>query len=156
MSFLHKDAIRTHQGESMLRNATPADLAAVFDLVNASSDYDLQKTMFARTFVDQLEQERHKLGVYEQDGKVIGFVGLLCTWQLHLGVRVGEVKELVVAKGHRTGDVREKLLEWAEDTARAAGCEHIAVCSRISHESSHEFYESNGFKKTHYRFDKSL
>lgn len=149
----------SHRNEGdnpMLRYATYADLAAVFDIIQASASNELQKSMFTRTYVDQLNQERHKLGVYEQDGKVIGFVNIRCTWQLHLGTRVGELKELVVAEGHRNGTVRDELLQWAEDRAREAGCESIAVTSRLEHPGSHEFYESNGFTKSHYRFDKPI
>ena len=145
-----------HKGASMLRFATYADLAAVFDLVQASTVFDLQKSMFTRTYVDQLNQERHKLGVYELNGEVVGFVNIRCTWQLHLGARVGELKELVVAEGHRDGTIHTELLQWAEDRAREAGCESIAITSRLDHAESHEFYETNGFEKSHYRFDKSL
>ena len=49
----------SHKEASMLRFATYADLAAVFDLVQASTVFDLQKSMFTRTYVDQLNQERH-------------------------------------------------------------------------------------------------
>lgn len=140
----------------MLRYATYADLAAIFDLVQASASNELQKAMFTRTYVDQLNQERHKLGVYELDGEVIGFVNIRCTWQLHLGARVGELKELVVADGHRNGTVRDELLQWAEDRAREAGCESVAITSRLGHTESHDFYERNGFTKSHYRFDKAI
>lgn len=140
----------------MLRYATYADLASVFDLVQASASNELQKAMFTRTYVDQLNQERHKLGVYELNGEVIGFVNIRCTWQLHLGARVGELKELVVADGHRNGTVRDELLQWAEDRAREAGCESVAITSRLGHTESHDFYERNGFTKSHYRFDKPL
>ncbi|AEB07450.1 GCN5-related N-acetyltransferase [Coriobacterium glomerans PW2] len=140
----------------MIRDAQSSDLAAVFNLVSASSDFNLQQSMFARTYVDQLSQERHKLGVYEQDGEVIGFVGMLCTWQLHLGTRIGEIKELVVDKSHCNADVRDQLLAWAQQRACAAGCECIAVTSRLSHTASHEFYLNQGFTETHYRFEKNL
>lgn len=146
----------SHKEASMLRFATYADLAAVFDLVQASTVFDLQKSMFTRTYVDQLNQERHKLGVYELDGQVVGFVNIRCTWQLHLGARVGELKELVVAEGHRNGNIRTELLRWAEDRAREAGCESIAITSRLDHQESHDFYETHGFEKSHYRFDKPL
>ena len=140
----------------MIRPATAADLKAVYEIVNESSDDDLNFQMFAQTYVNQLESLERKLGVCEENGKVIGFVGILCTWQLHIGERVAETKELVVAKAHRDHDVRDQLLAWAEDIARDAGCGKITMCSRVEHTDSHAFYESNGFHKTYFRFDREL
>ncbi|WP_158275754.1 GNAT family N-acetyltransferase [Bifidobacterium catulorum] len=140
----------------MIRPATAADLKAVYEIVNESSDDDLNFQMFAQTYVSQLETIERKLGVCEENGEVIGFVGILCTWQLHIGERVAETKELVVAKAHRDHDVREQLLTWAENVARDAGCGKITMCSRVAHADSHVFYEENGFVKTYYRFDRDL
>ena len=66
------------------------------------------------------------------------------------------LKELVVAEGHRDGNIRTELLKWAEDRAREAGCESVAITSRLDHQESHDFYETHGFEKSHYRFDKPL
>ncbi|NMM94449.1 GNAT family N-acetyltransferase [Bifidobacterium oedipodis] len=140
----------------MIRPATSSDLKAVYDLVNETSECDLNFQMFAQTFVNQLNTIDRKLGVYEEEGKVIGFVGILCTWQLHAGERLAETKELTVAKAHQDKDIRDQLLAWAEQVARDAGCGRITMCSRVFHESSHRFYESNGFEKTYYRFDKKI
>lgn len=143
--------------QPMVRFAESSDLSAVYDLIHSTIACDLNKSMFARTYVDQLNEERHKLGVYENDeGKIIGFVGVNCTWQLHSGVRVAEVSELTVAEGYRDGDVRFKLLEWAVEVACDAGCEQMTLTSRLGHDESHEFYEKYGFERTHYRFDRAL
>ncbi len=142
---------------AMVRFATTSDLGEVYELIKGTIGQDLQKSMFARTFLDQLDEERHKLGVYEdEDGKIIGFVGVNCTWTLHTGVRVAEISEIAVDKDHRNGDVRFKLLEWATEKACDAGCEKMILTSRLANEDSHAFYEKFGFEKTHYRFDRML
>ncbi len=142
------------QHEVDTRNHTR--LAELIGATIAGGD-TLNKGMFARTFVDQLNEERHKLGVFEtEDGEVVGFVGINCTWQLHDGVRVAEVTELTVAEGYRDGDIRFQLLEWATEVACEAGCERMILSSRLGHDESHGFYETYGFTKTHYRFDKDI
>ena len=140
----------------MIRSAISADLKAVYDVVNESSPTDLNFQMFARTYVDQLGSLERRMGVYEEDGVVMGFVGILCTWQLHCGERIAETKELVVAKAHQDKDIRDQLLAWAEQVARDSGCGRITMCSRVGHTESHRFYEANGFHKTYHRFDKVL
>lgn len=143
----------------MVRYATLSDLTVSYELIGATiaGGDTLNKGMFARTFVDQLNEERHKLGVFEtEDGEVVGFVGINCTWQLHDGVRVAEVTELTVAEGYRDGDIRFQLLEWATEVACEASCERMILSSRLGHDESHGFYETYGFTKTHYRFDKDI
>ena len=141
----------------MVRCASTSDLGAVYELIRSTIGQDLQKSMFARTFLDQLGEERHKLGVYElEDGTIVGFVGVNCTWTLHMGVRVAEISEIAVDKHHRDGDVRFELLEWATEKACDAGCEKMILTSRLPNVDSHAFYEQFGFEKTHYRFDRTL
>lgn len=143
----------------MVRYATSSDLTAIYNLISTTimDGHQLNKGLFAHTFVDQLNEERHKLGVYEtEDGKIVGFVGVNCTWQLHDGARIAEVSELTVAEEYRNGDIRFKLLEWAVEVACEAGCETMTLNSRLGHDESHKFYKSYGFKKTHYRFDRTL
>jgi PhnO protein len=145
------------EGIYMVRCATTSDLTAVYELIHTTIGRDLNKSMFARTFVNQLGQERHKLGVYEDENDgVIGFIGIICTWTLHAGVRIAEISEIAVDKNHRNGDVRYKLMEWGTEIACDAGCEKMILSSRMAHEASHEFYEKLGFEKTHYRFDRNL
>ncbi|AKV54988.1 putative GCN5-related N-acetyltransferase [Bifidobacterium actinocoloniiforme DSM 22766] len=140
----------------MIRAATTADLKDVYALISESSQNTLDYQMFARTYISQLENFDHKLGIYEEDGQVMGFVGILCTWQLHIGKRVAETKELVVSKAHQDKDIRDQLLAWAEQLAKDTGCGLLTMCSRLEHTASHQFYEENGFHKTYYRFDKDL
>ena len=141
---------------TMIRPATSADLTAVFNIVNESSPCDLNFQMFAQTYVSQLSSLDRRLGVYEEDGVIMGFVGILCTWQLHAGERIAETKELVVAKAHQDKDIRDQLLSWAEQVARESGCGKITMCSRVEHTDSHRFYEENGYRKTYHRFDKYI
>ncbi|KFI45769.1 PhnO protein [Bifidobacterium bohemicum] len=140
----------------MIRPATNADLKSIYNIVSESSPCELDYQMFARTYLSQLENFDHKLGVCEENGEIVGFVGVLCTWQLYMGARVAEIKDLAVAKAHQDHDVRDQLLAWAEGVAHDTGCGRISMCSVLKHEESHEFYEKHGFKKIFYRFDKNI
>lgn len=140
----------------MIRPAETSDLKAVYHIVGETSPCKLDFQMFARTYISQLENFDHKLGICEENGEVVGFVGVLCTWQLYMGDRVAEIKDLAVDKAHQDHDVRGELLAWAEKVARESGCGRISMCSVVKHEDSHKFYEDHGFKKIFYRFDKNI
>ncbi|OTA26931.1 hypothetical protein B9G54_02560 [Alloscardovia macacae] len=140
----------------MIRQATTADLKAVYDIIEETSHYSLDFQVFAQTFVDQLGSLDRKMGVYEEDGEIMGFVGILCTWQLYIGYRVAETKELAVSPKYRDRGIRDELLAWAENVARESGCGILSMCSRIEHTDSHEYYKSQGFHESFYRFDKEI
>ena len=141
----------------MIRTATSADLKDVYNVVSEGSHYNLNFQMFAQAYVSQLASLDRKMAVYEENGIIMGYVGVLCTWQLYIGERIAETKELAVLKAYQDErDIRGQLLKWAEETARNSGCGVLSICSRVEHTGSHEYYKSNGFEPSFYRFDKEI
>ena len=93
--------------------------------------------------------------VAEQDG-VIGCLTWHVTPVLHRPTPVGRVTMLIVAKEARREGVGEKLVAEAEARAARRGCALIEVTSNIELGGAHAFYRSIGFKRTSYRFAKTL
>lgn len=65
---------------------------------------------------------------------------------------------LVIGDGHRSAGVGAGLLQAAERWARARGCHHLVVATRITRERAHRFYAREGFEvsKTSYFMTKAL
>jgi GNAT superfamily N-acetyltransferase len=65
---------------------------------------------------------------------------------------------LVIGEGHRSGGIGAALLDAAERWARARGCRHLVVATRITRERAHRFYAREGFtvNKTSYFLTKAL
>jgi GNAT superfamily N-acetyltransferase len=65
---------------------------------------------------------------------------------------------LVVGEGHRSARIGAKLVAAAEAWARARGCAHMVVATRITRERAHRFYAREGYEvsKTSYFLTKPL
>ncbi len=65
---------------------------------------------------------------------------------------------LVIGEGHRSEGAGATLLQAAERWARARGCHHLVVATRITRERAHRFYAREGFEvsKTSYFMTKAL
>jgi GNAT superfamily N-acetyltransferase len=90
--------------------------------------------------------------------------GMLVGW-LHVGQAAsltddveGEIRGLVVREGSRGAGVGARLVEAAEQWARAHGCARMRVRSRLERERAHRFYERFGYarRKTQVVFDRPL
>lgn len=70
----------------------------------------------------------------------------------------GLIVALVIGEGHRSAGVGASLLQAAERWARARGCHHLVVATRITRERAHRFYAREGFEvsKTSYFMTKAL
>jgi GNAT superfamily N-acetyltransferase len=80
------------------------------------------------------------LWVAEREGAIVGTVAVR-----KKGERTGELKRLYVRADHRGHGLGQALYVHAEQFARAAGYETLAIDSSRRFARAHVLYESNGF-----------
>ena len=138
----------------MIRLAQKADSEDVYRLICALEQTALPRKMFDQLFAAQTERDLAL--VWDEGGKVTGFVHVRMELQLHHCARIAEIMELVVDEPARAHGLGARLVEEARACARAAGCEVYEVTSSFYRTRAHRFYERAGFAKTHYRLSQRL
>lgn len=132
------------------REATEADIPAMIGLLGYLFT---QEAEFAP---DEAAQRRGlemilgdpKAGVLlvaEDDGRMVGMVGLLYTASTALGGRVALLEDMVVAPEARNAGVGRALLEAAIARASSAGCRRITLLTDGGNADAQRFYERAGF-----------
>jgi GNAT superfamily N-acetyltransferase len=70
----------------------------------------------------------------------------------HSGMPSGIVEDVVVRPGFRSQGIGKKMMQFALDECKKAGCYKMTLSSNIKRERAHKFYESLGFKKHGFSF----
>ena len=149
--------------DTILRPATPADVAALSELA-----IDAFKAKFAQlysaqdlaTFLAESLEEgpvaaelANPTRVYqlaELDGRLMGFakIGLNCGFtQYARGSRVMELKQLYTAADATGMGIGGKLMDWAMDQFAARGADEAQISVYSENHGAHRFYERYGFEK---------
>ena len=123
-----------------------SDMAALFGSIGFDTPIETfpQRLARSRSFGDAAL-------VAEENGQVIGCVGLSIMHPPHRDKPVGRITVLVVAEGRRGCGIGSALVERATQHLADAGCTIVEVTSRFELERAHAFYERIGFKKTSVR-----
>lgn len=96
---------------------------------------------------------QHAVFVAQLEREVIGWIHVNVTPLLEVARRA-EVNGLIVADGHRSTGAGAKLLNAAEEWARAKKCKGMSVRSNVIRDRAHAFYERQGY--THYKTQKAF
>ena len=92
----------------------------------------------------------------EQNGQIVGLLGLHVTSVLHRAAPLGRITSLVVTSEARGRGVGRALVAAAEARMRARGCGYAEVTSHGRRAEAHAVYERLGYAKTHVRLWKAL
>ena len=102
---------------------------------------------------EQIEESLRKMAdgdayqvlLAEDEGQVVGLLGLSFRHTLFHPAPSALIDELVVEGGHRGRGVGQQLMAEAMKRCRAAGCCEIEVSTERSNEVAQEFYGRHGF-----------
>ena len=122
----------------MIRTATPADLASIMAIENASFPTDAwpESAMAA-----ELASPHGRYAVAEEDGSLIGYAGLR-----HLpGGSDSDVQTIAVAAQARGKGLGRRLLTELLETARARNATEVFLEVRADNPVARALYESEGF-----------
>jgi GNAT superfamily N-acetyltransferase len=127
-----------------VRPAAAADAERLADL-SGQLGYPTTPGDVARRLARLQEAGGHDVAVAVlDDGTLAGWIHLY----LHEGLldeRLAEVGGLVVDAACRNRRIGQRLMEHAEEWARARGCRGLSVHSNVIRHDAHRFYERLGF-----------
>ena len=142
--------------ECELRPATAEDVDAVYGLICELKQAELDRSAFHAGFAANLQDHNMRYQLAEQDGHIIGMIGLHMQFHLHHANWIGEIQELVVMPQARGLKVGSQLLAWAEGVAREAGAELTELSTSVKRTDAHRFYVREGYTQSYFRFTKPL
>ncbi len=91
------------------------------------------------------------------NSEVVGWIHVYLCLQV-IADREAEIGGLVVDEAHRSQGIGARLVQAAEDWARAHGCQGLTVRANVVRERAHAFYRRWGFREVKVQrvFHKSL
>jgi GNAT superfamily N-acetyltransferase len=145
-----------------LRDATPADLPAIIALLaddklgsTRETPDDLEPYLAA--FAELAADPNQRLIVADRAGETVG------TFQLtyipgvsQRGLKRALVESVRVAATERGSGLGTRMMTWAVEEARAAGCGMVQLTSNAERRDAHRFYERLGFVPSHVGFKLKL
>ena len=139
-----------------IEEAKQSDLPAILHLYSLP-DMDNGKVLTvseaSKIFAKINNYPNYKIYVAKENGKVIGTFSLLIVENIiHQGHSSGLVESVMVHPDYRSLGIGKKMMEYAMQKSREAGCYKMSLSSRTSREKAHLFYERLGFKKHGYSF----
>jgi ribosomal protein S18 acetylase RimI-like enzyme len=93
------------------------------------------------------DSDAYQVLLAEDEGQVVGLLGLSFRHTLFHPAPSALIDELVVEQGHRRRGVGQRLMAEAIERCRAAGCCEIEVSTERSNEAAQEFYRQHGFSR---------
>lgn len=150
--------------QSVLRLATPADVAALADLarraVSAKFEH-LYKPEDFRAFMEaahsdgkvakEIADPGMRVAVIEEDGALIAFCKLVLQSTLSAGYseaqRPLELKQLYTDPARIGGGLGKRLMDWAVEQAEALGADEIQLTVYSENVEAQRFYHRYGFAK---------
>jgi len=136
-----------------VRDATPDDAPAAAELLE-----ELGYPVSAGEARARLARAGERVLLAESAGRALGLLALAVQPLITHSRPVARITAMVVRDGARRAGVGRRLLERAEELARAGGCPGIELTSALRPEraAAHRFYEARGYERTSYRFWRSL
>ncbi len=116
----------------MIRPATVYDVPRIQEIINSHAE--LGRMLFKS--LAQLYEDLRDFAVYEEDGQILGCVGLTIIW-----ADLAEVRSLAVDGNHQGRGIGKQLVDWTFSEARRL---HIRKLMSLTYEQ--RFFEKLGFE----------
>lgn len=94
--------------------------------------------------------------VAKVNGSIVGFLSLTCRERLNCVHPQAWIPDLIVTEAARGQGVGRALLQRAFETARAHGCDRVALESGYARTVAHQVYKTAGMSNGGYYFTKRL
>jgi ribosomal protein S18 acetylase RimI-like enzyme len=138
-----------------VRRVAPSDAAAIADL-STQLGYSSAEPQAAARLVGLKDHPDIRALVAEQDGQVIGFIGLMVFPSFHRDGLHGYITALVVDEKLRGSGAGGELLKAAEAWFAEREVKRVSLTTALHREAAHGFYEKRGYTFTGKRFTKIL
>jgi len=140
----------------VVRKAGSSDLDAVLRLyasIGAPTDRSLDRDEALALFDRIAADPDQHIYVALVDTRLVGTFMLAILPNLaHGGAPVAIVESVVVDPEWRGRGLGRRMMLWAIETSRRAGCYKLALSSNVARTDAHRFYERLGFERHGYSF----
>jgi GNAT superfamily N-acetyltransferase len=142
----------------IMRDATAADLPAIValladDKLGSTREDPADLAPYQAAFAEVEADPNQRLIVAERDGVTVG------TFQLSFipgvaqqGLKRVMIEAVRVDAAERGSGLGTRMMEWAIEEARRAGCRQVQLTSNAERPDAHRFYERLGFVPSHVGF----
>jgi GNAT superfamily N-acetyltransferase len=146
----------------ILRDATAADLPAIVamladDKLGSTREDPEDMAPYLAAFAELEADPNQRLIVAEREGTAVG------TFQLSIipgvaqrGLKRAMIESVRVATTERGTGLGTRMMRWAIEEARQAGCLQVQLTSNAERPDAHRFYERLGFVPSHVGFKLKL
>lgn len=132
------------------------DFADVISLIKNELGYDgISSEIYDRIMLIY-NNKNYATFVAEQDGRVIGFVGLMRGLAFEMNGEYIRIIALAVKREYQNHGIGTRLAEKAEDYAYETEASSIVISSGLRRADAHIFYSGIGYEKKGYSFIKTL
>ena len=134
-----------------IRLATIEDSAVIAQLmtqlieVGGYESWQVPPEQIENNLRKMADSDAYHVLLAEDEGQVVGLLGLSFRHTLFHPAPSALIDELVVERGHHRRGVGRQLIAEAIERCRAAGCCEIEVSTERSNEAAQEFYRRHGF-----------
>ena len=140
----------------IIREMEAKDIMGVVGLVRNELGYDdISSDVYDRV-IRIHNAENYVTFIAEDDGAVIGFVGIMRGLAFELDGEYVRVIALAVSRAYRSQGIGSKLEARVEQYARETGANSIVISSGLNRNRAHVFYSNKGYEKKGYSFIKRL
>lgn len=147
----------------IFRDATPADIATMIRLSHAGDargkdtppldPASLDDPRYRAAFDEITADRNHRLIVAERRGEVVGTIQLsFIPGMPNFGMKRGVLENVHIRADQRGTGLGTKMVTWAIEQCREAGCGVVQLTSNKVRLDAHRFYQRLGFAKSHEGF----
>jgi ribosomal protein S18 acetylase RimI-like enzyme len=148
--------LNEEQMDIIIRRAEKEDIPLIL-LIYSEIEFKNDETISAQnaeeifSLIESYPDYHIYVAVCEKN--IIGTFALLIMDNLgHGGKKSGVLEDVAVAKKWQGKGIGKKMMDYAFNVCRNAGCYKLTLSSNLVRESAHKFYESLNFKKHGYSY----
>ena len=140
----------------IIREMEAKDVMGVVSLIRNELGYDdISSDVYDRV-IRIYNAENYVTFIAEEDGAVIGFVGIMRGLAFELDGEYVRIIALAVSRGYQSLGVGSKLEARVEQYATETGANSIVISSGLNRNRAHVFYGNKGYEKKGYSFIKRM
>ena len=140
----------------IIREMEAKDVMGVVSLIRNELGYDdISSDVYDRV-IRIYNAENYVTFIAEEDGAVIGFVGIMRGLAFELDGEYIRVIALAVSRAYQSLGIGSKLEARVEQYAAETGANSIVISSGLTRSRAHMFYSNKGYEKKGYSFIKRI
>ncbi|MBN2076012.1 MAG: GNAT family N-acetyltransferase [Dehalococcoidales bacterium] len=136
-----------------MRKAEAGDIDTLCELMTKLAGHTISEEGMLNRLEHVEKSDIDYLFVCEEDGNILGLLGLRIRVNLEEVSKFGEISAIVVRPESRKKGVGRYMMDYADNLSRDLGCKGMWLVSGFGREEeAHKFYERLGYEINGYRF----